>query len=39
VQMVRLVPPRAGAEIIVAATGGWLRAGEIAQTAQIDRAG
>lgn len=39
VQMVRLVPPRAAAEIIVAATGGWLRAGELAHTAPIDRAG
>lgn len=39
VQMVRLVPPRAAAEIIVAATGGWLRAGELAHAASIDRAG
>jgi hypothetical protein len=39
VQMVRLVPPRAAAEIIVAATGGWLRAGELAHTTPIDRAG
>jgi hypothetical protein len=36
---VRLVPPRAAAEIIVAATGGWLRAGELAHAASIDRAG
>ncbi len=38
VQMVRLVPARAAAEIIVAATGGWLRTGEPARKAPIERA-